>query len=138
MKNNIKTWRDVWGPYFSYYWGYVNDNFGTMAFSVSVHRDGENPWITLLCNRIADVLETGNELDEKYEGLEIKNGCDLYWEGLEIGSFRGWGHLTGPGGLNLPEERATELQNQMIDYVMTRISKDYGTNRENKADNSGQ
>ena len=129
MKNNIKTWRDVWGPYFHYFWGYVSDNFDHSAFSLDLDRDENNPYIILLCNRIANVLQTGEELKEKYENLEIKDCCDLYWEGLRIGSFRGWGYLTGPGGLHLSDDRARELQDQMIDYVMTRISKDYGTNR---------
>ena len=121
----IKTWTDVWGPYFNYYWGYVTDNFGTMAFSLDLDRDQNSPYIIKLCLDIAHALEEGVSPEKKYTELTIKDGCDLYWSGVRIGSFRGWGHLTGTGGLNLPEERARELQDQMIDYVMQRISEDY-------------
>ena len=125
-KREIKTWRDVWGPYFHYHWGYVMDNFSTSAFSIDLNRRDDDPFIEQLGKSIAEVLETGNELKIPYERLEIKDGCDLYLGDIRLGAFRGWGYLTGTGGLNLPEERATELQDQMIDYVMKRICKDYG------------
>lgn len=102
------------------------DNFSTSAFSIDLSWSHDNSFINTLGNNIAEVLETGNKLEIPYEGLEIKDGCDLYLEDIRLGAFRGWGYLTGTGGLNLPEERATELQDQMINYVMERICKDYG------------
>lgn len=34
---------------------------------------------------------------------------------------RGWGHLTGGGALNLPYEKAVELQNGLIDYCVNKL-----------------
>lgn len=122
----IKTWTDIWGPYFNYYWGYVTDNFGTMVFSIDLDRDDDDPTVIKLCNDIVHALEEGISPAKKYTDLTIKDGCDLYMNDIIVGSFRGWGHLTGTGGLNLPEERAQELQDQMITYVMGKLCENYG------------
>ena len=42
-----------------------------------------------------------------------------------IGYFRGWGHLVG--GLNLDSEEAALLQDEMIQFIMDRISLKYET-----------
>jgi hypothetical protein len=41
-----------------------------------------------------------------------------------IGSFRGWGHLTGSGSsaLHLSEEKAASIQDELINYVMGKMS----------------
>jgi len=38
-------------------------------------------------------------------------GCPMVWAGsMRICDVRGWGHLTGAGALNLPEEKAAAIQ----------------------------
>jgi hypothetical protein len=36
--------------------------------------------------------------------------------------IRGWGHLTGSGGLNLPEDTATRLQDEFAEYIIKQLS----------------
>lgn len=35
--------------------------------------------------------------------------------------IRGWGNLTGPGGHNLPEEKAAKIQDAFANYVVERL-----------------
>ena len=60
----------------------------------------------------------------------------FYREGIEIYSdnpifkgpilrIRGWGYLTGIGGLHLPQEEAIKLQNEFGDYIVEQLNKKY-------------
>ena len=44
--------------------------------------------------------------------IEHQDGIDVYAEDgqMKICDIRGWGYLTGSGSLNLPEEKAVEIQ----------------------------
>ncbi len=37
-------------------------------------------------------------------------------------SVRGWGHLTGIGGLHLPENGAARIQDDFIAYILKRLN----------------
>lgn len=37
-------------------------------------------------------------------------------------SIRGWGYLTGTGGLHLPSEKAAEIQDSFADYIVERLN----------------
>lgn len=47
--------------------------------------------------------------------------CDEEHE-KELILIRGWGYLTGVGGLNLSEEEAIEIQNDLADYIVERLN----------------
>lgn len=36
--------------------------------------------------------------------------------------IRGWGHLTGTGGLNLPMDEAAKLQDEFANYIVNKLS----------------
>lgn len=38
-------------------------------------------------------------------------------------SIRGWGYLTGPGGLHLSEEEAIRIQDEFGDYIVEQLNK---------------
>ena len=48
--------------------------------------------------------------------------CKITYKGKQQFLVRGWGHLTGCGGLNLPEKLASEMQNGFIDYILGRLN----------------
>lgn len=43
--------------------------------------------------------------------------CDFYLDGKYMFCVRGWGHLIGTGGLNLPIDEAERIQDGFIDYI---------------------
>jgi len=51
---------------------------------------------------------------------------DIYYTSIEdknrIITIRGWGHLTGTGGLELSAKRAAELQDEFAAYIIKRLS----------------
>jgi hypothetical protein len=60
----------------------------------------------------------------------------FYREGIEIYSdnpifkgpilrIRGWGYLTGIGGLHLPQEEAIKIQDEFGDYIVEQLNKNH-------------
>ena len=48
--------------------------------------------------------------------------CAINYNGEYQFLVRGWGHLTGCGGLNLPEDLAAKIQDEFIDYIINRLN----------------
>lgn len=111
------NWTDIWhGPFKYDHYGYVWDRDNVMVFTVEDLTEENDKEMNDLCQSIVSVLNNETNYN-KYNGLEIKDGCDLYKNGELVGSFRGWGHLTG--GLKLSTDDAIKLQDEMINYVMS-------------------
>ena len=113
-------WQDIWhGPYRYDHYGYIWDFENVMVFSAEDLTYENQITINALCGDIVAILNTGEDAVVKWPDLEIREGCDLWQGDQQLGSFRGWGHLTG--GLKLTPERAADLQDQLISYVMKRL-----------------
>jgi len=52
-----------------------------------------------------------------YNTLSYENGS-IYFSGKEVLLIRGWGRLTGGGGLNLPHEVAAKLQDDFGNWIV--------------------
>ena len=114
-------WTDIWcAPFWYDHYGYVWTKDNVMVFTVDDLTEENDKFMNDLACDMADVLN-GKESQRKYEGFEIKDGCDLYMNDELIGYFRGWGHLTG--GLKLEPNTAAELQDNMINFVLNKICK---------------
>lgn len=121
MKTTLK-WTDVWhAPFWYDDYGYVFDKDCVMTFTVDDLTEENEKWFKTFCDDMVKVLN-GEQPSQKYPGLAVKDGCDLYQYEPILGSFRGWGHLTGTGGLNLPEEKAAAVQDELIKYVIDKLS----------------
>ena len=115
-------WTDVWHKPFHYdHYGYIWDVDNVMTFSVDDLTEENDKWIQEFCENIVTVLNRKEPI-KKYSGLCIKDGCDLYLNDLLIGSFRGWGHLTG--GMHLDRYTAASVQDTLIEEVLSKISED--------------
>ena len=116
----MMNYTDIWKRPFTYDdYGYVWSKNTVMTFTVDMdmmEREEQN--MHDFCNNMVAALN-GDEC-KKYPGLHIKDGCDLYKDNKLIGYFRGWGHLTG--GLGLSEEKAANLQDELINEVLSKIS----------------
>ena len=116
-------WTEVWTKVFRYDgYGYIWSGNDVMVFTTDMERDPCSDFIKKLMNDMLTVLN-GGELKTKYEHLNIKDGCDLYYGDISIGSFRGWGHLTGTGALHLPENEAAKIQDELIEFVLNKMQK---------------
>lgn len=112
----MMTWKDVWKPPYKYdMWGWIwaKDDVPVFTFECpeSEEEDKQN---SIMGKEFAKALN--NEDHIKYKDLEIRDGCDLYQREKLIGSFRGWGHLTG--GLDLSCEEAAKIQDELVEEFM--------------------
>ena len=113
-------WTDIWHTPFRYDgFGYIWDKDNVMTFTVDMLTNENNLEMEEFCCNIVAALN-GNGQVKKYPNLHIENGCDIFNGDELIGYFRGWGYLTGV--LDLTKEQACEMQDQLIQYVMERIS----------------
>lgn len=55
--------------------------------------------------------------DFKYENSII------YFKDKVFIVIRGWGHLTGIGGLHLPEQEAAKIQDDFANYIVKQLTK---------------
>lgn len=116
-------WTDIWQPPFWYdHYGYVFAKDNVMVFTVEDLTEENDKFMNDLACNISAVLN-GHSINEedKYKNLEIKDGWDLYMNDEILGSFRGWGHLTG--GLKLSYDDACAMQNDMMNFVLSKIRK---------------
>lgn len=54
--------------------------------------------------------------------LEVK-GVELYLKDKIFLTIRGWGRLTGVGGMNLDSEIASKLQDDFMNYIIEQLTK---------------
>lgn len=72
---------------------------------------------------IVDILNGEIERPEKLKTFEIKNYTELTYEGNVVALIRGWGYLTGTGGLNLEEEVAAKTQDDFANWIVETLNK---------------
>ena len=73
--------------------------------------------------RIIDILNGDSTF--KYDRNSIKAEKDVIYINKEsIVLVRGWGHLTGSGGLGMKPNDAAKLQDEFIEWIINTISED--------------
>lgn len=121
------TFKDVWKAPFKYDdWSYIWDSNNVMVFTFNDYVctkkvNGELIWDNSFCYNFVNLLN--DKPGEKLSNLEIRDECDLYMNGEELGCFRGWGHLTGTGGLNLDYKEAAKVQDDFIKWCIKKLSR---------------
>lgn len=115
MTQENLTWEQVYDlplvkdEFTSYAWA----KNGTMAIQFL-------PWISKE-DRIKIVCAINGSIKLNIKQLS-KDGCDFLINEKPAFFVRGWGHLTGTGALNLPQEKALEIQNGFIDHVFKSLN----------------
>lgn len=118
----INSWKDIWkGPFWTDNYGWVYDADNTPVFTADDLNEDNDEFINTLTDDMVEVLN-GKEPSQKYHGFEIRDGCDIYLDDVCIGYFRGWGHMCG--SLKLSSEKAAKYQDEMIEFVLSKISKE--------------
>ena len=79
--------------------------------------------------KILDIINGDRESSEMTTKLKLRYDPDttvIYHkhEGVdrEFIIVRGWGHLTGVGGLNLSAEEATRIQTEFAEYIIEKLT----------------
>jgi hypothetical protein len=79
-----------------------------------------------LCYDILDVMNN-KKINKKYDNIRIDDEY-LYINDLPVLLVRGWGYLTGIGGLHLSIEDAIKAQKELLEYVKNKLEENYGRN----------
>lgn len=113
-----KQWNDVYSLPFrldeTCYWVY--DSKGNFIFQFEKVIPSE------MRNTLA-VLNKERETINKTASLKYENGEVLITPIQKpIITIRGWGYLTGIGGLNLSEEQALNIQDSLGKYIVERLN----------------
>jgi len=79
-----------------------------------------------LCYDILDVMNN-KKINKKYDNIRIDDEY-LYINDLPVLLVRGWGYLTGIGGLRMNNEEAIKAQKELLEYVKNKLEENYGRN----------
>ena len=121
MKTNVNPtkWEDVWGlPLsLSVYADYVYSSNGALA--LSCFRD---EWASddVTINKIVSIIN--GEVDSDFLPAWKAKGCEIFYQEEYAFCVRGWGYLTGTGGLHLSEGIAESIQDEFISYILSRLN----------------
>lgn len=113
MSKNLK-WEDVYNLPLELIGGYCYSKNNTMSLTFDYNVLSKEQM-----KRITDCIN--GDIDEKISNL-TKDGCDFFINGTYVFCVRGWGKLTGAGGLNLAEDKAILIQDGFIDFVFNKLS----------------
>lgn len=99
---------------------------GMALSSFNLKYDEEGNYLHGEQDRIKHIIDVINgDCSSDFEPeWDISNDdpCKITYKGEHQFLVRGWGHLTGCGGLNLPEKLASEMQDGFIDYILDRLN----------------
>lgn len=71
--------------------------------------------------RITKIINTTEDANHDVIKWTAK-GVDFYWNGRLYFCVRGWGGLTGTGGLNLSQQEAEKVQDDFVQYILKRLN----------------
>ena len=108
------------------YGSYAWDADGNMALSAfDLVYDEHGNLATGEEQRISHIIDIINgECPTDYEAKWTAGDdvTEIYYKGEFQFLVRGWGHLTGCGGLNLPEDLAAKMQDGFIAYILDKLN----------------
>ena len=73
-------------------------------------------------SHIIDIINGECPTDYEAKWTAGDDVTEIYYKGEFQFLVRGWGHLTGCGGLNLPEDLAAKMQDGFIAYILDRLN----------------
>ena len=73
-------------------------------------------------NHIIDIINGECPTDYETKRTVGDDVTEIYYKGKFQFLVRGWGYLTGCGGLNLPEDLATKMQDGFIAYILGKLN----------------
>lgn len=113
MKNKHITWEKTYQlPLHFDGWNYAWAANDTMSLMFEFGMTKED------CQKIVDIIN--GDIEGSIEGIRNEDH-EFFMGETYIFCVRGWGYLTGIGGLNLPQEKAAEIQDGFIKFIFGRL-----------------
>lgn len=91
---------------------YIFDTNDNMCFNILTEDE-------FLCYDILDAMND-QKINKKYDNIKIDDEY-LYIDDEPVLLVRGWGYLTGIGGLNMNDEEAIKNQKELLEYVKNKL-----------------
>lgn len=99
---------------------------GTALSNFNLKYDAKGNFLPGETERIKHIIDVINgDCPSDFEpewNLSNDEPCEITYKGEYQFLVRGWGHLTGCGGLNLPEELAAKMQDGFINYIIDKLN----------------
>lgn len=116
--NTFPSFEDVYKKPFRVdeYASFVWSSNGVMTFSGYDHAN--LPFMKRVCK----VLNGEIRADFPHKFKVAKNNTAILYNGELVFLVRGWGHLTGFGGLNLNPQLAANIQDEFIKHVIKTLN----------------
>lgn len=73
-------------------------------------------------NHLIDIINGKCPTDYEAKWTVGDDVLEIYYKGKFQFLVRGWGHLTGCGGLNLPGDLAAKMQDGFIAYILNKLN----------------
>ena len=109
------NWIDVFTPPFSITGVMVFDSRDRFVMNTYVSNESTD--------KILDKLNGIHNKPPKNGRFSLKDGDQkIYYNNHPIFLIRGWGRLTGSGGLNLPHMEAVKLQDDFATWIVKRLN----------------
>ena len=102
--------------YFTYAWD--ANSIPALDFYNLCDKDGGEEDI----KHIIDIINGECPTDYKAKWTVGDDVTEIYYNGELQFLARGWGYLTGCGGLNLPEDLAAKMQDEFIAYILDKLN----------------
>ena len=108
------NYNEIWQRPFELAGNYIFDRNGVMVFTFdfSISEDTRKKVTSLL----------NDEGKEEPLDFHIVDRSEVWFNDIPIGFFRGWGHLTGVGGLHLDPVDAMNVQDEFIKDCMKKLT----------------
>lgn len=105
-------------------------DYGVFAFGIDngrvleffYHKNVVSPREPERIKHIIDVINGDCSSDFEPEWKLSDEPCAITYKGERQFLVRGWGHLIGCGGLNLPAELAAKMQDEFINYILDKLN----------------
>ena len=112
----MKQWQDVFTlPLRGTDYSWVYDANGQFVFEFILENDAIN-------KNIIDCINGTDKFKGRQSDFVYQNGIIKIKNGISFIMIRGWGYLTGTGGLNLSHEEASNIQDTFAEFIISRLN----------------
>ena len=108
--------------YGSFAWD-ANGNMALSSFDLVYDENGDFAYGEKeRINHIIDIINGECPTDYETKWTVGDDVTEIYYKGKFQFLVRGWGYLTGCGGLNLPKDLAAKMQDGFIAYILNKLN----------------